>query len=66
MRRARNGAAGRGEYRPNRSTPSSLAAVSAMSRQVRAATLWFAAFLGLIALPFVARWIAARKRPASG
>ncbi|HXO20809.1 MAG TPA: lysylphosphatidylglycerol synthase domain-containing protein, partial [Thermoanaerobaculia bacterium] len=31
---------------------------------IRAATLWFAVVLGLVALPFVARWLAARR--ASG
>jgi glycosyltransferase 2 family protein len=40
------------------------AAAASATIVVRAATLWFAALLGLIALPFVARWIAARKRSA--
>jgi uncharacterized protein (TIRG00374 family) len=32
---------------------------------VRAATLWFSVLLGLIALPFVARWLAGRGETAS-
>ena len=37
------------------------AAAASATLIVRAATLWFAALLGLLALPFVARWIAARR-----
>jgi uncharacterized membrane protein YbhN (UPF0104 family) len=37
------------------------AAAASATIIVRAATLWFAALLGLAALPFVARWIAARR-----
>lgn len=31
---------------------------------IRAATLWFSVLFGLVALPFVARWLAARERTA--
>jgi glycosyltransferase 2 family protein len=31
----------------------------------RGATLWFAVLLGVLALPFVARWLASRKRPVA-
>lgn len=41
------------------------AAAASATIVVRAATLWFAALLGLIALPFVARWIAARRARAA-
>jgi len=37
------------------------AAAASATIIVRAATLWFAALLGLLALPFVARWIRARR-----
>jgi uncharacterized membrane protein YbhN (UPF0104 family) len=37
------------------------AAAASATLIARAATLWFAALLGLLALPFVARWIAARR-----
>ena len=31
---------------------------------IRGATLWFAVFLGLLAVPFLARWLAGRRRSA--
>ncbi len=37
------------------------AAAASATLIVRAATLWFAALLGLAALPFAARWMAARR-----
>jgi len=40
----------------------STAAAAAATLIIRAATLWFAVLLGLLALPFVARWL--RRRPA--
>ncbi|HXU44327.1 MAG TPA: lysylphosphatidylglycerol synthase transmembrane domain-containing protein [Thermoanaerobaculia bacterium] len=36
------------------------AAAASATLIIRAATLWFAVLLGLLALPFVARWLAAR------
>jgi uncharacterized membrane protein YbhN (UPF0104 family) len=37
---------------------------SSITLVIRGATLWFAVLLGLVALPFVARWLAARRRVA--
>ncbi len=34
---------------------------SSITLVIRGATLWFAVLLGLVALPFVARWLAARQ-----
>ncbi|HEY4574561.1 MAG TPA: lysylphosphatidylglycerol synthase domain-containing protein, partial [Thermoanaerobaculia bacterium] len=38
---------------------------SSITLIVRAATLWFSVLLGLVALPFVARWLAGRGETAS-
>jgi uncharacterized membrane protein YbhN (UPF0104 family) len=40
------------------------AAAASATLIIRAATLWFAAVLGLVALPFVLRWLR-RPKPAA-
>jgi uncharacterized protein (TIRG00374 family) len=36
---------------------------SSITLVIRAATLWFSVLFGVVALPFVARWLAARENP---